>query len=175
MGGKVAIERWISVCRRAENVAISVESKAPRVVVELVKELQSRAIWLETKNALPELKVLAANVSAEVRITDRAIEPVVEAAPEIALHRVRVAGAPARKNCFAHVGLVVAIGVFEKEHLARFGHNDAAVHEHQRGREIQFVGEDRELVGLAVSIGVLANLDIGLAGLAFAHKTVWII
>src|SRR5262245_58828216 len=47
---KISVECWISVCRGAENIAISIKSKAPRVVIELVKKLKSRTIRLETEN-----------------------------------------------------------------------------------------------------------------------------
>src|SRR5439155_7977507 len=124
---------------------------------------------------LTELKVLSADVAAKVRITHRAVEPVIKAAAEIALHGVGVASAPARQQHTTDISLEVAIGVFEEEHVTGFRHHDAAVHEHQRSREVQFVGEDRELVGLAVAVSVLANFDVGLARLAFVYKTVRIV
>ena len=36
--------------------------------------------------------------------------------------------------------------------MARFRNQDAAVHEHQRGGEVQSVGEDGKLVGPAVAL-----------------------
>ena len=59
--------------------------------------------------------------------------------------------------------------------MARFRHHDAAVHEHECGGKVQLVCEEGELVGLAVAIGIFANLDIRLARLAFANETVGII
>ena len=44
----------------------------------------------------------------------------------------------------------------------------AAVGEHQARREVEMVGEDRELVGAAVAVGVLEDLDAIVAGLAVA-------
>ena len=35
----------------------------------------------------------------------------------------------------------------------------AAIGEHQAGRQVEMVGEDRELVGAAVAVGVLEDLD----------------
>ena len=96
-----------------------------------MKKFQSRAIRFETENALAELELFAANVAAEIRVTHRAVEPVIKAATEIALHRVRVACAPARKNGLPHIGLVVAVSVLEEKHVARFRDDDAAVHEHE--------------------------------------------
>src|SRR5688572_12996283 len=59
--------------------------------------------------------------------------------------------------------------------MASFRYDDAAVYKHQRGREIQLVGKDGELVRLAVAIGVLADLDVRLPGLTLVHETVGII
>jgi hypothetical protein len=43
----------VSVGRRAENIAVSILSKAPGVVVELVEKFQRGAIGFETKNPWP--------------------------------------------------------------------------------------------------------------------------
>ena len=59
----------------------------------------------------------------------------------------------------AHVGLVVAVRVLEEKEARRLRDDDAAVREHEAGRDVQLVGEDGELVRLAVAVGVLANLD----------------
>ena len=70
---------------------------------------------------------------------------------------MRVAGAPAGEQHLAHVGHVVAVGVLEEQRVRRLVDDDAAVGEGQAGRDAQLVGEDGELVGLAVAVGVLAG------------------
>ena len=70
-----------------------------------------------------------------------------------------VAGAPAGEEDLADVGLVVAVGVLEEQRVGRLVDDHAAVGEGEAGRDAQLVGEDGELVGLAVAVGVLADLD----------------
>src|SRR5689334_10003844 len=99
-----------------------------------MKKLQRGTIRFETKDSLPELKLFAADVAAEIRVTHRPVKPVVKAAAKIALHRVRVARSPTRQKNLPNVGLVVAIGILEEEHVARFRDDDPAVHEDERCR-----------------------------------------
>ena len=73
--------------------------------------------------------------------------------------RVRVVHAPAGHDFPALVGLVIAVGVLEEKETWRLGDHDAAVGKGEAGRDVQPVGEDREFVGPAVAVGVLADLD----------------
>ena len=57
------------------------------------------------------------------------------------------------------VGLAVAVGVLQEEDVRRVGDPDAAVADGDAGGDVQPLGEDRELVGLAVAVGVFENLD----------------
>ena len=53
--------------------------------------------------------------------------------------------------------------------VRRRRHDDAAVGERQAGRDVEVLGEHRELVGAAVAVGVLEDLDAVVAGLAVQH------
>ena len=102
---------------------------------------------------------LAADGAVETRVADRLIDPAVEAEPHVARTGVRVAGPPAGEQDLADVGLVVAVGVLEEERVGGLGDDQAAVDVDHAGGDAQLVGEDRELVGLAVAVGILADLD----------------
>ena len=69
----------------------------------------------------------------------------------------------------AHVRLVVAVGVLEEKEARRLADDEPAIGERQAGRDVQLVGEDGELVRLAVAIGVLADLDAVIALAAGRH------
>jgi hypothetical protein len=122
--------------------------KAPGVVVELMEKLQDRSIGLKRKTPWPNWSSLPPTVPRKVRVPDRAVEPVVETAAEVALHGMRVPNVPQPGRITAGRPPFVAIGVLEEEHVARLRHQDTAVHEDQRGREVQSVGEHREFCPL---------------------------
>ena len=70
-----------------------------------------------------------------------------------------VAGAPAGEQHLADVGLAVAVGVLQEQRVGRLEDDHAAVGEEQAGGDVEPLGEDRELVGPAVAVGVLADRD----------------
>jgi hypothetical protein len=66
VSGQIAIEGRVAVGGRAEGVAKGVLPETPGIVVELVEEFQGRPIRFETKDALAELEVFAADVAPKV-------------------------------------------------------------------------------------------------------------
>ena len=122
-------------------------------------ELERRSVGLHPKHPGTEALLLAANFSIEGRVTDRAPDPVVESVAQIRRTGVRVARAPPRRQHLAHVRLVVAVGVFQKQEVGRVSDDDSAARESDRGRDIQAFGEHRHLVALAVAVGVFEDFD----------------
>ena len=81
-----------------------------------------------------------------------------------------IADAPAGQDDLTDVGFVVTIGVLEEDEVRCLRHDHAAVGEDEAGRNVEFIGEDRELVGLAVAVSVFADLDAVVALLlVFLH------
>jgi hypothetical protein len=158
-GGEAAEENGGVVGGAAKLVAKLVGAVAPRVVGELVEEFEGGAVGFEAVGALRELFLDAADGAFEAGVTDGAVEPVVVAVMEIVGLGVGVVDAPAGHDLGADVGFVVAVGVFQKEETRRLGDDDAAVGEDETGGDVEAVGEDRELVGATVAVGVLANFD----------------
>ena len=169
-GGRDAAEENRRVVRgAAELVARLVGAVAPTVIRELVQELQGGAVRLESIGAHRKLLVDAADGAVEPGVADATIEPVVVTVVQVVGLRVSVADAPALEDRLAHVGFAVAVGVLEKQEPRRLGHDHPAVHEHEARRKIEVVREHRKLVGLAVAVGVLADLDRVIAGAARGH------
>ena len=72
---------------------------------------------------------------------------------------MRIANPPSGAEDLPDVRLPVAVRVFQIQHVRRRRHDHASVGERQARREVQPIGEDRELVRLAVAVGVLGDLD----------------
>ena len=124
-----------------------------------MEELQRRTVGLEAECSLRKTHLLPADFAVEAGVADAAVEPVVHAVVEVVRLRMRVADAPARHDLLANVGLAVPIGVLEEKQAGRLRNDHAAIREDQARRDVQLVGEHRELVRLAVAVGVLADLD----------------
>ncbi len=145
---------------------VSLKPRPHVLLVEPVITSKSLPSGLKRKAAWRERELLAVDLAVEARVADDAPDVVVHPVLEIGQGRMRVALSPARAQDLALVGLVVAVGVLEKEDVRRLRDDDAAVGEHQARRDVELVGEHRELVGLAVAIGVLEDADAVAAGLA---------
>ena len=127
--GQSAEEGRVIVGRGAEHIAGLIEADAPGVVVKLMQKLHRRTVRAEAEHAHAEAMLLAANLTVEARVTDRAVNPVVKTVAQIARAGVRVARAETGEEHLTHVRLIVAVGVLEKEKLRRMGDDDAAAHE----------------------------------------------
>src|SRR5262249_41191940 len=134
-------------------------SGAPRVVAGAAEELELRAVGPEAVEPLAEPEGLASDGPPEARVADDAVDPVVEAVAQIARAGVRIARAPAGEEHRPGVGPVVAVDVLQEHGLGYLVDDQAApCEDHARG-DAQAVGEDGELVGLAVAVGVLEDPD----------------
>ena len=71
-----------------------------------------------------------------------------------------IKGAKTSKEHLAHIGFVVAIGIFQKEHIGCLRHHQTAIAEHHSRRDTQAFGKTGEFIGFAIFIGVFANEDI---------------
>ena len=94
-----------------------------------MQKLHRRAVRAEAKHAHAKAMLLAADLAVEARVADCAVNPVVKTVAQIARAGVRVARAKAGEEHLAHVRLVVAVGVLEKEKLRSVRHDDAAARE----------------------------------------------
>ena len=97
--------------------------------------------------------------AVEPGVPDTAVEPVIEAPMQVIGLGMGVADAPAFDHHFADVCLVISIRIPEEKKAGRLGHDHATPGENQAGRQIQMIGKYGKLIGLAISIGVFANLD----------------
>ena len=158
-------KRRVVVGGGAKDITGCVEAHSPGVVVELVQKLDVGAVWSEAEYAHAKVLILAVDRAIESCVADRTVNPVVKTVAQITRASVRVTDTPSGEEHFANVGLVVAIGVLEEIKVRRVRENDAAAGEGHRGWDVEAVGEDGELVGPAVAVGVFANLD---AVVAFA-------
>ena len=69
-----------------------------------------------------------------------------------------VNGKPVRTACF-NIRHAVAVGILEIPDVRRISHQDALLPAHHAGRQRQMIGEDRDLVGNPVAVGVPQQLD----------------
>ena len=158
-GGDAAEEDRGVVGRATEGVAGGVGAIAPGVIGELMQELELGAVRGEAVAAHGEVLLLARDFAVETAVADRAAEPVVVAVGEAAGLGVRILDAEAGDDDLTDVGLVVAVGVLEEDEVRGLRDDHAAVGEDEARRDVELIGEDRELVCLAVTVGVFADLD----------------
>ena len=153
------VDARAAVGGRAEEQALLADADAPRVVVRAAEELQLRAVGLEPEEALAEVVPLAADLAGEAGVADDRVDPVVEPVPQVRRPGVGVARAEPGEERLALVGLAVAVGVLQEEHVRGLRHDQAAVDVAEARRDAQILGEDGLLVGLAVAVGVLDDRD----------------
>ena len=156
--GDAPEEAGIVVGGGAEYVAGFVESNAPCVVVELVKEFHVRAIGTKAKGSRSEIVLFAVYLAVETRVTDGAVNPVVKTVAQVAWACVRVPYAESGEENFAVIGFVVAIGILKEEKFRSMGENDAATGKNHRGGYVESVGKYGEFVCFAIAVGIFANL-----------------
>ena len=153
------VDARAAVGGRAEEEALLADADAPRVVVRAAEELQLRAVRLEPEEPLAEAVPLAADLAAEAGVADDRVDPVIQPVAEVRRAGVGVVRAEAGEEDLPLVGLAVAVGVLEEEHVGGLRHDQAAVDVAEARRDAQVVGEERDLVGLAVAVGVLDDRD----------------
>ena len=157
--GNRQINARAAVGCRPEHQSLFAEADPPGVVARAAQEFELRAIRLEPVQSLTEPDRLAPHRSSKRRISDDAVDPVIQSISQVAGARVGIADSPPGEEHLLHVGPAVAVGVFEKERIGRLQDDHAAVEWQQAGGDIQSLGKDRELVGAAVGVGVFADRD----------------
>ena len=71
--------------------------------------------------------------------------------------------------------MITSRTVFQKEEVRRLGDDDAAMGKGKTCRNIQVIGKDRELVGLAIAVGVFADNNLIVTLLLVFHDAVRVI
>src|SRR5690606_2378342 len=66
---------------------------------------------------------------------------------------------PAGIDDFAHVSLVIAVGIFQKQKVRGLRHNESAVYRRYTGGNIQTIGEHRAVVCTAITVSVFTHTD----------------
>ena len=144
----------VAVGRRAEEQTLLAETQSPGVVVGAAEKFELRPVGPAAPEAGAKPQRLAPDLALESRVAHDAIHPAIEAPGEVARAGVRVAGAPATEEHLSQVGLAVAVGVLEQEHVRGLRHDQAAVAgQHARGNR-QVLSEHVASVGPAVAIAV---------------------
>ena len=156
--GDAPKEAGIVVGGGAEYVAGFVESNAPCVVVELVKEFHVRAIGTKAKGSRSEIVLFAVYLAVETRVTDGAVNPVVKTVTQVAWACVGVTYTESGEENFAVIGFVVAIGILKEEKFRSMGENDATTGKNHRGGYVEAVGKYGEFVCFSIAVGIFANL-----------------
>ena len=72
--------------------------------------------------------------------------------------------APAVTEYLGYVHFIVAVGVLHEKNVGSHGHDDAVVGQNNAGGNIESIGKDCELVGLAIAVGIFTyfNAVVGL-------------
>ena len=167
--GDRQVPALVVVGGRAEHVERLREAQPPRVVGRHREVFEPAAVRLEAVRALRELHRLAVHQAVESRIPHDAPDVIVGRVLQVRRPGVRVANAPAGVHHLARVRLVVAVRVLEKQEVRLRGDDDAAVGEREARRHVEVLGEDGELVGATVAVGVLEDLDPVVARVAVEH------
>ena len=167
--GNRHVEARVVVRRRTEDVERLRHAEAPGVVRRAGHILEAAAVRLEAVHPLAELHLLPVHLAVEARVADRAPDVVVGSVHQARRPGMRVANAPSGAEDLPDVGLVVAVGVLQEQHVRRRRDDHAAVGEDQARRQVQVVGEHGELVGTPVTVGVLDDLDAVVSGVAVEH------
>ena len=124
------------VGRRAKHVAGFVETHAPGIVRRDGHVLYHRPVGrihagLKPKQCLPEIeRIGGAHFALKSRIAYATPDPVVEAVVQVARPGVGVERAKTSEQNLLHIGLVVAVGIFQKQHVRGLRHNEATVGKH---------------------------------------------
>ena len=104
----------------------------------------------------------------KARITHAAPNPVVKTVVQVAGARVGVARAEAAEKHLFFVGFVVAVVVFQKQHIGGLAHDEAAVGKNHARWNGQPFGKARKFISLAVGVGVFTNQNVIAAARVFA-------
>ena len=96
---------------------------------------------------------------ARVVVALHRVVPVVETVLEVADFAVRVPHIPTGNEHLLEIGLAVSIGILEIDRLGPILHDRAATIERDGGRDTELVGEDGELVGDPISVGVFTDAN----------------
>jgi hypothetical protein len=82
---------------------------------------------------------------------------------------------PSIDNNLPHIGLIVAIGIFQKQEVGRLRNNDAPVNKCQAGGNVKLISKYRELIGLAITIGIFTYFNAVVAHTFFIANGVGIV
>ena len=148
----------LAVGGRSEHVEVFGEAEAPGVVGRLAEEIELRTVRQEAEHPGVEFHRHPADRALEARVTEGCVDPAVEAVAQVRNPGMGVVGLESLEQHRPFVRHVVAIRVLEEKHPLSLAHDRPAIHTHHRSRQAQPVGEDRELVGLAVAVAIPANL-----------------
>ena len=144
----------VAVGRRAKKQTLLAEAQSPGVVVGAAEKFELRPVGPAAPEAGAKSQRLAPDLAFESRVADDPVDPAIESPGQVAWAGVRVAGAPATEEHLSQVGLAVAVGVLEQEHVRGLRHDQAAVvGQHARGNR-QVLGKHAASVSLAVAIAV---------------------
>src|SRR5262249_44942281 len=147
----------VPVGRRAEEDSLFADPDPPRVIVRAPQKFEFRAIGTESIEPRTERQPFAIDGSIETRIPNDAVDPVVEPVMQIARAGVRIARGPAGEQDAALVGYVVAVYVLEEQHVGSLTDDEPPAGKRDARGNAELLGEDSELVGPAVAVGVFTN------------------
>ena len=165
------VEQMVDHARAHEGVAFRVEIHAPRVAGAFGEHLELAGPGIEPGDSGAHHDRRGGRIGRVLGLGGgedavRHVELAVGAPGEAVEQLVPVLEAEAGEHLGLLVGDAVAVGVAHEPQMRRLAHVHAAVPDQQAGGERHAVGEDGHLVGAAVAVGVLEDLDAVAALLA---------
>ena len=148
--------------RGEEDLVVGRDLATPGVAAAGGDLLHGRSVGLEAVDPRGDVAEVLRSVTRlhpATGVAHRSVDPTVHAPAEVADDRVGVEGAPAGVEGLDLVGSAVAVRVADPKDVRGLRDDHAVLPEHERGGQLEAVGEEGALVGHAVAIGVLQDGD----------------
>ena len=150
----------------------SVKPRPQVLLVVFCNSSNSERSGRKRKTRLAEFVLLAAEIDVHTAVADGGVDPVVQAVEKLRCRGVGVVDVQSGGQHLAGVGFSVAVLVAQIDDVPAVGDDHAVPYKHAGGAVTQTFGEDRHLVGAAVTVGVFEDLDLVLSAAGFVGDVV---
>ena len=159
----------IDHARRKEELTLIVDRNSPGVAGAFSENIELFGVRIDPPQGTSErpagvvffvVRVVFAVLHVRVvKDSIETIQPAVWPPGQRVRQFVGIVSAPAGEEDFGLVGFQIAIGVLQEEQIRRVTDPDPAVSDVDPRRDVEPLGKDRDLIDLAVLIGVFQDLD----------------